>query len=143
MKILCGITGWDKREVLKGRFHGRETCSRLALGASNWNWIVGIQRTEDSPLSQSKYFGNMACLLPYLFSNFGAEAVHAVVNSLGEKVSVTITVPKFSSEDDAKKFGHFIDDTYRTSFMRNYPPTVCKDIFGCEDVEESSKDDTD
>jgi len=139
MQTLCPITDWQTSIVEKGPFKGNETKQRYVAAADNWCWIIGLQRNkEDANVVGEKFYGNMRHFLPALFKQISPVAPITVVKALLNRIGVKQEVPtEFTSEAECEKYGKSLDDSYGTSYMREYPPTVMKRIFKSEEKDET------
>lgn len=146
-QILCELNDWADSEVTRGKHAGMISKSRLVLAADKWNWSIGWQMGDaDGYITGQTYHGNMRMLLAHLLKHKDIElstCVRKIVRRLSELTKKTPNslppIKNEMSEEELMSFGKFLDDFYGTSFMRVYPPTVTKDLFGTE-VEEAAKD---
>ena len=129
MELLCPISNWDTAVCSRGQAKGNTVSSRTVVAADNWNWVTGTQRglKDDGPITGEKFYGNMVLLLGSLDGN--KDAILSVINALSVRLGKKIEYPASFSGESLEKFAKRIDDEHGTSYMREYPPKVYKQIF--------------
>ncbi len=143
--ILCPITEWEEKNARNFGASGvseKATHLRWIIGATNWNWIVAEEHKENETIKPFKNYTNMSSLLFGLktsveisltFKFDYIQTTSNIVNALAKLTNIhPIAIPSLTTREECEIFGSLIDNTYGTSFLREYPPKTLKRIFKVE-----------
>jgi hypothetical protein len=133
-KILCPITDWEERVIERGRTVGAKIIERKVIGADPWNWFIGTEVKGKENIIPEAYYGNMKILMQDLdiVTKDVPKAGNAII---GKLVEMTNRTPEFVCTNpfgDLAKLGGWIDENFKTSFHKPYPPKVYHEVFGEE-----------
>jgi hypothetical protein len=148
MKTLCPLTDWKETLRERGRGAGTKTKTRWLLCGDIWCWAIGLEDFErQGQLIQNttRYYKNIAHIL-YAAQQIIKEEVNmkkiatTIAGALYEKTGIE---PDIDFALPVLEIGVEIDKTYRTSYCKEYPPTVLDRIFKEEENVELSEEDGD
>jgi hypothetical protein len=135
MRLLCELTDWKEDVVQRGRSAGSVTRFRYVIAADNWNWLIGIQRTNESTQVVGEAFvGSMNMLFSFLDKK--AEDYHVKADDIKHRVISSLEKVTGKQAPKPNMTGSEVDNFFQTSQMKKYPPTVIKDVFGGTEEED-------